>query len=425
MWFRRFFTCFRVRFSFSEGTAGASRSAALDAMLVRRRLECKALAIVRERRADEGLSDQASLLLRGCSVSAVEGAPGHVERYWLKRVRDDVLPQSRSRATLERHAAEWGLAWPWLAERLRERGVAPTLERLQDYPETVAAYLAKRLDQSVGVSACQRAAGAINYVMSLFDLEAVANKTLPAAVKSYANLTRKRPRRQAAVHTREEVVQILEGFGSKDNNGVHEWRRWVALFVGLATCTLARWADAQFPLEGLFLPEGGTAQICMPRRKNRQVGNVFWASVPDSRTLALLKELLIERGCVIMPSGEVVAPPGMFLFPRLVHRAGSGRRGEAIWDVVPQCCKLGRNQYRVYLKLYRRALRACCNMTKTQAGLFSMHSGRRTGNNLLRRAGVPQDVRMAAGCWLDADSEQLYTELSEKERLEVFGHAAV
>ena len=394
-------------------------------MLARKRCESEALAIVREHRAAEELSERAFALLRDSSMLSDGGSPDLIERHWLRKLRTEVLPQSRSVATLERHAAEWGKAWLWLARRLRARGVPADLPHLQDYPETVAAYLAKRLHESSGVTATHRAAGAINFVMGLHDLEPVANKALPKAVKHFADMTRKRPRKQAAVNTRLEIIQILEDYGSNSNNGLHEWRRWIALFVGLATCTLARWADVQFPVAGLFLPSAGDAQICMPKRKNRQTGNVFWASVPDSRTLTLLRELLVERGCVITDQGEVLAPPGTYLFPALVHNRGSGRRGAASWSVVPQTGPLSKNQYRVYLKLYRRALRDCCGMSKTQAGLFSLHSGRRSGDTLLRRAGVPQDLRMAAGCWLDANSEQLYNELSARERIEVFGSCAL
>lgn len=399
-------------------------------MIARKRMEREALAIVREQREREALSAKASAILGMSTVLEDGGEPGKVERYWLRQVQVKHLPQSRAVQTLETHAAQWAASWPWLRQRLRERGVRADLPTLQDYPETVAAYLAKVMANSKGVSATHKAAAAINFVMGLRDLEPVANKTLPKAVKRSANLQRKRPRKKAGVLSRHEVEQVLDEWGSDANAGDREWRRWVALLVGLSVCTLARWADAQFPLAGLYLPEGQAAQVCFPKRKNRQTGDVFWASVPSSKTLSLLRELLALRGHSVSDAGEVQAPRGAFLFPALVHRAGSGRRADAVWEVKEHFGRLGKSQYKVYLKLFRRALQGCCGFTKPQSLLFSLHTARRTGNTWLARgkpgvAPVSQDMRMAAGCWSARSSEVLYNELSDADRAALFGVAAV
>ena len=86
---------------------------------------------------------------------------------------------------------------------------------------------------------------------------------------------------------------------------------------------------------------------------------------------------------------------------------------------------LGKAQYGVYLRLFRRVLQACCGMSPTEAALFSLHSGRRTGDTLMREAGLSQEARMSAGCWLDADSERLYNQYTLAERLELYAATAI
>lgn len=88
------------------------------------------------------------------------------------------------------------------------------------------------------------------------------------------------------------------------------------------------------------------AQVCFPKQKNRQTGDVFWASVPSSKTRTLLRELLAQRDCASTDAGEVLAPVGAFLFPKLVYRAGSGRRSHAVWDVEAHFGRLGDSQYK-------------------------------------------------------------------------------
>ena len=268
----------------------------------------------------------------------------------------------------------------------------------------------------------QRAASAINYALSLHNLPALANLTLPKAVKSAARKTRRRPRRQAQVMERQEVAQILDKWG----NAAEQWKRWVALLVGLSVCTLARWADAQFPVRGIILPDNDAAEICLPRRKNRQEGQTFWAAVPPSATVRLLRRMVRSLGFDFDPlTGAARAPRQAYLFPVLTHVKGSGRRGRAHWEVTPSTRPLNKKQYSVYLRLFRRALQDCCGMSPTESALFSLHSGRRTGDTLLRVGGKTQQERMSAGCWLDKDSEQLYNQFSLAERLKIYAATAI
>ena len=163
----------------------------------------------------------------------------------------------------------------------------------------------------------------------------------------------------------------------------------------------------------------------MPKRKNRQTGEVFWASVPPSATCELLRDMLGSMGYSVTAEGVVNAPSNAFLLPALVHKQSSGRRQRAFWDVKPMFAALDKNQYGVYLRRYRQALRECCYMSKDEANLFSLHSGRRSGDTWLRKAGVTVDMRMAAGCWLDRDSEALYNDMSDAEREALFAHIVV
>ena len=146
------------------------------------------------------------------------------------------LPQSRAVPTLDAHAAECGIAWPWMQARLRGRDEEATLQRLICHPTIVTAWLAKRLAQSKGPTAVHRAASAINYVLGLHDLPALANLTLPKAVKSAARKTRRRPRKQAKVIARREVQQIVNKWGTARE----EWKRWVALLIAPAAWCLCR-----------------------------------------------------------------------------------------------------------------------------------------------------------------------------------------
>ena len=77
------------------------------------------------------------------------------------------------------------------------------------------------------------------------------------------------------------------------------------------------------------------------------------------------------------------------------------------------------------MRRYREALRECCQFSKTETALFSLHSGRRTGDTLLRQAGVSQEMRMAAGCWLDRDSEAMHNDMTDAERGALFQNTAV
>ena len=97
----------------------------------------------------------------------------------------------------------------------------------------------------------------------------------------------------------------------------------------------------------------------------------------------------------------------------------------ASWRVVHTTAPLSKNQYSVYLRRYRHALRECCGFSAAEAALFSLHSGRRTGDTRMRQAGVSQDLRMAAGCWLDRDSEQLYNDMTDAEREALFANTVV
>ena len=55
-------------------------------------------------------------------------------------------------------------------------------------------------------------------------------------------------------------------------------------------------------------------------------------------------------------------------------------------------------------------------MTRGEAALFSLHSGRRTGDTWMRKAKLDQEQRMMAGCWLNKDSEAMYNDMDDFER---------
>ena len=370
------------------------RSRELRAHVLRREAQGRALSVLRAQRLSVQQQADVRSLLGSSSMLVAGGEADMIERHWLRQVTQEHLPMSRAVETLKTHASEWTKAWAWLRARLAGRGRPQTLEALAQVPETVAAYLAKVFRQSKGRSATHRAAQAINFVLDLRGVSKLANAPLSAAVKRSADRQRKRPRKKAMVMNRHEVAQIIEQWGSR---GQPAWKRWIALFVALACCTLARWADMKFPLSCIILPPQGAASVCMPKRKNRQSGEVFWASVPPSATCELLRDMLGSMGYSVTAEGVVNAPSNAFLLPALVHKQSSGRRQRASWDVKPMFAALDRNQYGVYLRRYRQALRECCYMSKDEANLFSLHSGRRSGDTWLRKAGVSVDMRMAAG----------------------------
>jgi hypothetical protein len=391
-------------------------------LVLRRKAERRALKVLRGLDEAKELGGQVDSLLGATTMLSAGAEAGMCERFWLRRVVQDHLPQSKTSGVLRGHAQVWDKWWPWLAARLRARGREATIEQLCECPEMVAALLAKVFAQSKGRTAVHRVAQSVNFVLNLRGFAKLANLPLAKAVKRSADRQRKGPRKKASVMRRHEVAQIVTLWGAR---GQPLWKRWIALFVGLAVCTLARWADMRFPLCGLILPAEGAASVCMPRRKNRQTGETFWAAVPPSATCELLRDLVASKGFAINACGEVQAPEGAFLFPILKHVPSSGRSKRATWQVEHVNAPLSKNQYGVYLRRYRAALRACCSFSSTEAALFSLHSGRRTGDTLLRRSGVSQDLRMAAGCWLDRDSEALYNDMSDTEREALFAHTAV
>ena len=411
--------------SFLGGTGATlddARRRELRAHVLRREGQGKALSLLRAQRLSVQQHADVRSLLGSSSMLVAGGEADMVERHWLRQVTQEHLPMSRAVETLKTHASEWTKAWAWLRARLESRGRPQTLEALAQVPETVAAYLAKVFRQSKGRTATHRAAQAINFVLDLRGVSKLANAPLSAAVKRSADRQRKRPRKKAMVMCRHEVAQIVEQWGDRSQPA---WKRWIALFVALACCTLARWADLKFPLSCVILPPQGAASVCMPKRKNRQTGEVFWASVPPSATCELLRDMLGTLGYSVTAEGVVDAPDNAYLFPALIHRQSSGRRKRAFWDAQPMFYALDKKQYGVYLRRYRQALRECCAMSKDEANLFSLHSGRRSGDTWLRQAGVPAEMRMAAGCWLDRDSEALYNDMADAEREALFAHIVV
>ena len=400
-----------------------ARHEQLERTLLKRKREQEALAVVREARARVEINPRTQKLLGAAVLCAGAEGGDRIERHWMREVEAVHLPASRQVGTLDGHASEWVPAWAWMQARLEGRGLDATLQQLVNHPTIVTAWLAKRLQQSQGPTAVTRAATAINYVLGLHDLPPLANLTLAKAVKSAARKTRRRPRKQAAIMEVSECADIVNKWGFKSEE---PWKRWVALLIGLEVGTVARWADLNVPICGIILPRSGAGEMCMPRRKNRQEGQVFWAALPPSMTVQLLRELVASLGYSFDPvTGAAAAPADAFLFPRLQHVPGSGRKRGAQWKVVPSRAPLDKTQYGVYLRLFRRALKECCALTPRLAALFSLHSGRRTGNTLNRRAGKSQEERMAAGCWLNQDSERLYNDYTLEERAELFSATAI
>ena len=124
--------------------------------------------------------------------------------------------------------------------------------------------------------------------------------TTPESVKSVMLKTRAKPKRKAKTLLEVEVMVILCVWG---NVAQPPWKRWVALYIVLSVATLARYSDIKrVPMRGIILIDGGGAEVCMPRRKNRQTGQVFWAALPPAGATALLRDLLSrEREVAIHP----------------------------------------------------------------------------------------------------------------------------
>ena len=174
-------------------------------------------------------------------------------------------------------------------------------------------------------------------------------------------------------------------------------------------------------MAGIFFFASGGVDVCMPRRKNRQNGQVFWASLPPAGAVELLRQLLLADPAVTvdLKSGQVQAQPGRFLLPQLIFI------GRDTWAVQATFQPLSQKQYQVYRRRVFRCLEEVLGYTETQAKLFGLQSFRRTGDTLMWQKGARPEDRKVAGAWRLQESEEGYTEAPLRERMVVFSASTV
>ena len=204
------------------------------------------------------------------------------------------------------------------------------------------------------------------------------------------------------------------------------WHRMVTTMIILALCTMARGAEVvSCRREGvvwvrpdgtqvradLFSPLGGPGLegpplfkqvrgflLLFPSRKNNK-STPTWVPVVSAAAVSLLAQHLrwldAYRG----------ASPGC-LFP--TRRATGLRWARTFVPATDPEAAMSVDSFRQVLRL---ALVQCCGLSPLQARQFGTHSLRVGAMELLRRRGVPAEIRQQLGGWMSAASALGYLQL--------------
>ena len=212
------------------------------------------------------------------------------------------------------------------------------------------------------------------------------------------------------------------------------WKRQTALMVLLSFCTLARgagiclclrlgvvWVDSA----GLILWDSynlrphrhctnatckdpncviGTL-LLIPWRKNKQ-STPSWIPVAEKNAIVMLGQ---HMRWLTQCSSKSTA---LFL-----ARASARSNGKRVY--VPNTGTNSRMSTTTYRSLFRQALRECCGLTSQQASEAGTHSNRIGAIELLRKRGVPKELRQQMGDWMSKAVALRYLQLHPEAQFNI------
>ena len=311
---------------------------------------------------------------------------------------------------------------------------ATTFDKMQT--KYVPACMYRMYAESPSLARLQAASAAITLVMKVNNIVPV-RAFLQSVIADVANRELSKDIRKKFGVRAEEVRKILDLYGHG------QWTlvmRMIAVGMALMFMTLLRFSDlCMVHAEMILVLEDGIF-IGIVRRKNRQKGPPIWLGLADSKTVdsmgrpnsavAMFKELLQLLGYVVPQAtcekteGFVQCGPGVgpWVF-RHVRKVGVSThdnymRCEIAGDGSRQLDRSA-GGYSKYLNLFRRALRVCCGMSKSDSLLYGTQSCRSGGDTHLFDKGANSELRCEIGDWKTPSVEKGYLRLLVKQRLQI------
>ena len=295
------------------------------------------------------------------------------------------------------------------------------------------AFLARVVKMRPGAKTCVKAATrAINLVRSLAGGKPLDKVPRVKLLNRAVRRSIARTVRQSPALTMQFARPIIEAWGSSHL----WWKRMVATMIALALCIMARGAEicnclregmawvrhdgtqvrtplfapalAVDQLGALSAPEVKGFLLLLSSRKNRQA-TPTWVPVISSTAVSLLVRHIrwLDRAR---------GPRNGCLFPA---RVSVRRQGERAY--VPSRLDDAHMSVQSFRALIREALVECCHLTPEQAAEFGTHSLRIGAMELLRKRGVPAEIRQQLGGWMSAAAALGYLQLPVTAQFNMLG----
>ena len=213
------------------------------------------------------------------------------------------------------------------------------------------------------------------------------------------------------------------------------WKRQTALMILIAVCTFGRGAELcaclrhgvewvasdgsliRGPIDMVQRSAGPGFElseairgflILFPTRKNRQ-STPSWIPVAEKSAINLLADHLAWLSAIGSSSTS------MFL-ARRIGRANGAR------VYRPNTTPSSQISTTTFRSLVRVALTECCNFSPTQAKEFGTHSFRLAAMELMRKNGVPAELRQQMGDWMSERVALRYLQLNTDAQFNIIEH---
>ena len=213
------------------------------------------------------------------------------------------------------------------------------------------------------------------------------------------------------------------------------WKRQTVLMMLIAICTFGRgdeicaclrrgvaWVrmDGSVFQDGIVaLPPSRTVNkplhevirgflVLFPTRKNRQA-TPSWIPVAERHAITMLAAHITW----LTKAGS--RSPAMFLARKVGRVSG-------IRCYPPNTSASSMMSANTFRSLFRLALTECCNLSITQAGQFGTHSFRLAAMELMRKRGVPAELRQQMGDWMSERVALRYLQLDTGAQFNIIEH---
>jgi hypothetical protein len=272
---------------------------------------------------------------------------------------------------------------------------------------------------------------AINLIRALTNVEpAESNVSVQLLAKAARNIVVAAVRQSPAFPIRLVAIIVLRWGKAKT-----WWKRQIALMILIAVCTFGRGAEMcaclrrgiewvakdgsiiRGPITQLQRSAGPGFSldravrgflILFSTRKNR-LSTPSWVPVAEKSAINLLAIHLAWLSTVGSKS------PAMFL----ARRVGRSRGARVYLPNTSHSSEMSTDTFRT---LIRAALTECCKFSPTQAKEFGTHSCRLAAMELMRRNGVPAELRQQMGDWMSERVVLRYLQLNTDVQFNIIEH---